>query len=311
MAKHGVCPDTVNSVRRVLLAQALALIACSSSTAPLEPKPGAVVTPAAVFIDAAIYPPNTYADLASALAAVLPTNARVIGFGELHARTDRTAVRSSLSQFTAALPSFGDKVSDLILETFIVDPRCGQTAKATTQKLETEVKRPVETKSEITLLADAAKAANIQPHAMTLTCADYKALAPNGHVDPLAMLAITTRELGRIAASAVGHRDREPDHRPWVVLYGGALHNDLVPDDAVKEWSYAAAIDKLTNERFVEVDLIVPELAVADAKSQTQPWFPLVTAARDRVAVYERSPHSFVIVLPAAPQAAPNAPRQP
>ena len=41
------------------------------------------------------------------------------------------------------------------------------------------------------------------------------------------------------------HRDKEPTHRPWIAVYGGALHNDRFPEPGVAEWSYAAAIDKV------------------------------------------------------------------
>ncbi|MBL0213400.1 MAG: hypothetical protein IPQ07_05930 [Myxococcales bacterium] len=291
---------------------ACVLVACGKGAAPAakEPPPVASSRDAAVATTPAAPdaappappapkpPDGEFATLADALAAIIPADARVVGFGELHARVDRAAVRSSLSLFTEALPSFGDKVSDLIVETFIVDPKCGQTAVATTKKMETDVKRPEATKSEIALLADAAKAAKIQPHAMTLSCADYKVLMPKGEIDPLAMLTITTRELQRIALSAVAHRDKEPAHRPWVTLYGGALHNDLVPDKALAEWSYAGAVDKATGGQFVEIDLIVPELAAGDAASKKQPWFPAVEKAGAWIQIWKRNAHSFVVILP-------------
>lgn len=307
-------PRGPGPVARVLVACVLA--ACGSDSAPGKattpssppPSPADAAVTTQPAIDAAVYPPNTYGDLASALAAIIPDDARVLGFGELHARVDRARVRSALSQFTEALPTLGDDISDLIVETFVVDPNCGKTAQTATKKMETEVKRPVETKSEITLLADAARAKKIQPHAMTLTCADYKTLVPKTEVDPLAMLTITTRELKRIATSAVAHRDKDPNHRPWIAVYGGALHNDRVPDPAVKDWSYAAAIDEVTGGHFVEIDLIVPELAAADAQSQKQPWFALVETADDRVHVFERGARSFVVILPKSPVPTPTPP---
>ncbi len=51
------------------------------------------------------------------------------------------------------------------------------------------------------------------------------------------MLGLATRELSRIATSAVKYRDRDPAHRPWIAAYGGALHNDRFPDKSVAEWS--------------------------------------------------------------------------
>lgn len=245
---------------------------------------------------------RAYPDLASALAAIVPADARVIGFGELHVRTDRAQVTSALARFTAALPAFGARVSDLVLETWLTTPRCGEAAVVATSKIETTVKRPAATKSELGDLAAAARTAGIQAHAMTLTCDDYAAIAPPGRdVDAAQMLTVTTRELARIATSAVAHRDREPTHRPWIAVYGGALHNDRFPDPAVADWSYAPAVDRATADHFVEVDLVVPELADGDAALARQPWYPLAHAPRAAAApvlVWTRGERSFVVLFP-------------
>lgn len=251
----------------------------------------------------ALPPHRAYPDLGAALAATLPADARVVGFGELHARTDRAATTSALARFTLALPALAPRLSDLVLETWRVAPDCGKPAVAATARIETAVRRPATTKSELAALADAARAASVQLHAMTLTCADYTAIAPEGgEVDPVAILSLTTRELRRIVVSAVGHRDREPGHRPWIAVYGGALHNDRFPEPGVAEWSYAAEADRATAGHFVEIDVIVPELAAADPASQREPWFALAAAADPAgpVRVWTRGERSFVVILPAS-----------
>ncbi len=281
----------------------IVLLGCGTSTTadpapPAKPDAGVAAKPATK----SKLPKHTeYATLDAAIAAVIPADARVIGFGELHARVDRAKVPSALAVFTKSLPSFGAKVSDLVVETWIADPKCGQQAVTTTKKIETEVRRPVETRNEVGLLAEAAKAAKIQPHAMTLTCKDYETLAPkNGPADPVAMLTLTTNELTRVATSAVVHRNKTNDPRRFVAIYGGALHNDRFPDPGVAEWSIAAALDSLTINHFIEVDLIVPEFAEPDPASQKAPWFPLVADAA-KFRVWKRGERSFVIVLPRSP----------
>jgi hypothetical protein len=258
-------------------------------------------------------PSRAYPDLASALAATIPADARVIGFGELHARRDRAPATSTLAAFTRALPAIADRLSDLVIETWLVDPGCGPPAVEATARIEAAVERPVATRSEVAVLADAARTAGVQPHAMTLHCADYAAVAPaGGEVDAAALLSLTTRELGRIVTSAVAHRDTEPGHRPWIAVYGGALHNDRFPDPGVAEWSYAAAADRATGGHFVEIDVIVPELAAASPTARREPWFPLAGAPRDpgrAVVVWARGERSFVVVLPPAlPTLPPGAP---
>jgi len=271
--------------------------------------------PQAVLADAA--PPEVkstaYPDLAAALKATIPATARVVGFGELHMRTDRKQVKSALARFTQdGLPAIADQLSDLIVETWIVDPNCGQKAQTTTAKVEMTVRRPQETKSEIALLADAARSAKIQPHAMKLTCADYEKITPkDGDVSPDVMLDLTTNELARISGEAVTYRDKKAEKRPWIAVYGGAHHNDRQPATGVEQWSYAAKADAATQNRFVEVDLIVPELAEADDSSKKQPWFSVVTHADDKVHVWQRGERSFVVVLPrsaAAPAPEPQLP---
>jgi hypothetical protein len=245
---------------------------------------------------------DQYADLSAALAAIIPQDARVLGFGELHQRTDRAQVRSTLARFTSeALPALQDRLSDLVVETWIVDPGCGSAAQEATAKVEITMRRPQQTKSEIGELADAARKAGVQPHAMHVTCDDYARIAPPGkEVQPEAMLTLTTHELGRIAAEAVTKPSGGSAHRPMIAVYGGALHNDRFPDQGVADWSYAKLLDDATAGHFVEIDLVVPELAAADPAAAKQPWFSLVTAADSTVHVWKRGERSFVVVLPKA-----------
>jgi hypothetical protein len=287
------------------------LAACGKDAGTTAKKPeaarkDAAAAPVAV-ADAAAAPlpvaADSFADLGAALKSIIPPDARVVGFGELHNRTDRAQVKSSLAHFTQeGLPALSDKLSDLIVETWIVDPKCGQAAKTATAKVEITVRRPQETKSEIALLAEAARAAKIQPHAMKINCDEYDKFAPKDkEVAPDVLLDLTTRELGRIAEEAFKHREKEPDHRPLIALYGGALHNDRFPAKGVEMWSYAAKVDTLTTNHYVEIDLIVPELAELDPGSQNAPWFPLVQAKDDKVKVYKRGDRSFVVVFPRTP----------
>lgn len=231
-------------------------------------------------------------DLASAIASVVPDDARVIGIGELHTRRDGPAVGSALAAFTRALPALGDRVSDLVVETWVPDGDCGMAAESTA-RIEKAVMRREETKTEVGDLATTARSLGIQPRAMKLGCDDYKTLAPAGkEPDPAALLTFTTRELTRVTKEALA---KPANARPWVMVYGGALHNDRFPAAGVEEWSYVAAVESVA--KVVEIDVVVPELAEADPASQKQPWFSLVKDRHD-IAVFKRGERSFVIVLP-------------
>jgi hypothetical protein len=295
---------------RVMTA-ALAAGACGrEATDPSGPAPRAT-SPPPIAIDAAAadrgwnYPPNgdgpafrDAPDVATAVAQIVDDDhPRVIGFGELHARTDRAQVESSLSRFTREVfPALRDRLSDLVLETWVVDPRCGEGAKTATAAVEGAMRRPAATKSELATLVEAARAAHVQPHAMHLGCDDYAKVAPPAKdLQIEVMLDLITRELGRLATEAAA---RAPADQ-IVATYGGALHNDLYPNAGVATWSFAKGVDDATRGRYVEIDLYVPELAADDPASKNEPWFPLLArAAPDHVVVIRRAARSYIVLLP-------------
>jgi hypothetical protein len=288
---------------------AVALAACGRGDSPARSRSDDAARAARAPVDAAAPdagPPlpahRTFSTVGAAIAAIVPADARVLGFGELHVRTDRPGVRPPLVVFRDdVLPTLGPTLSDLVLETWVVDTKCGEKGKQATKAVETAMKRPAQTKDDLGETVAAAKAAGIQVHAMTMTCKDYERVAPKSgaQVEVDVMLDLVTRELGRIAASAVVYRDKEKHPRPRIALYGGALHNDRFPYDSVKQWSYAAGVDKVASDHYVEIDLFAPELAAADALYQKEDWFPLVSAAAPgTVLVYDRGERSFVVILP-------------
>jgi hypothetical protein len=93
---------------------------------------------------------------------------------------------------------------------------------------------------------------------------------------------------------------KQPEAKDGLVLiYGGSLHNDLHPNEGVKQWSYAVRIDELAQHRYIEVDLFVPELIGEDEVLSAEPWYGHrdSLASTEEVVVIERAPRSFVILL--------------
>ena len=99
-------------------------------------------------------------------------------------------------------------------------------------------------------------------------------------VEPDAMLTLTTRELGRIATEAVAHRDARGRASPVDRGLRRRAAQRSLPRRRRRglELRRRRSTPRPT-DHFVEIDLIVPELAEADPASQKQPWFPLVGAA--------------------------------
>jgi hypothetical protein len=250
--------------------------------------------------DAMGLPHSVHDDLGGAFEHLLRDKPRVIGVGELHLRTDKAGpTMSALARFTnEAMPTLGTRVSDLVIETWIVDPTC-KTGAAATQRVEGAMKRPESTKSEIGSLVGIIKQNGIKAHVMRLTCDDLSAVAPASGVDAEKLLDIVTRELGRVTRSAVRYRDEHAEPRPFIVVFGGALHNDLYPFESTRQWSYAKGVDEATSGRFIEVDLYLPELVEGQALYESEDWYPLVAKAPPgKVLLVERAPHSWLAILP-------------
>lgn len=283
---------------------ALLLVACSSE----DKSPAPAVRDAAprgAAPDAEPLPAHRVVpDLATAIRELVKDDVRVVAFGELHQRADRaTPARSALARFSDdVLPVIAERTSDLVIETWLFDRRCGEQAQAATAQVEATMQRPPETKSELATLVERARAAGVQPHAMRVTCDDWAKVAPPGkEVDYEVMLTLVTRELARIATQAIGHRDQAQSPRRLVAVYGGALHNDLHPIDGLADWSFAHTVDAAATGAYLEIDLYVPEYAELDTLSQNEPWFPLVArTAADKVLIVERSPRSYLVLLPRA-----------
>jgi hypothetical protein len=264
--------------------------------------PGAVAPRPAPPIDAAapLPPYQLYPDLGAAIGALTRDHPRVIGLGELHVRTDRPVPGvSALARFSAeVLPALGDRVSDVVVETWTVDPTCQRGVTATRQ-IESSMKRPASTKNEIGSLFGVARARSITAHVMRLTCDELAAMGGDAGVDPERLLTMVTRELDRVTRSAVRYRDEHHESRPMILVYGGALHNDLYPFESTKAWSYALAVDAATGGRYVEVDVYAPELVEGDALYQREPWYPLIARADGHgVMLVERAPRSYLAILP-------------
>jgi hypothetical protein len=85
-----------------------------------------------------------------------------------------------------------------------------------------------------------------------------------------------------------------------LVLYGGALHNDLVPRPGHEAWSYGARLAKRVDGRYVEIDLVVPEFVRPAPPWQALPWYAAFMALgpNTETILFRPSPSSYVLVFP-------------
>ncbi len=226
----------------------------------------------------------------------------VVGFGEAHAQKGTETIASTAARTTAQLlPVLGGRASDVVLELWIADGKCGakQEKKVAEQQKEVTAPQAATNTNEYVVLAERAKALAIQPHVIRPSCADVDKVAKAGENGVLEMLTIITQHM---EAKVVALRARPGAEAKLITTYGGAMHNDLAPKEGREGWSFGPALAKATGDRYVEVDLIVPEYVKDTPAWTSQRWFAAWGGEKEKGAVdtlaIRQGDRSYAIVLP-------------
>lgn len=244
-----------------------------------------------------------YPDTRTAIDAVLHEagRAKVYAVGEYHATRGVTIDRSPLVQFTNdVLDEMLPRSRHLVIETWL-DDGCtpSQVVKRDVQQ---QTGRPPSTGTDIEALVMKSANKKLVTHGLAMTCLEHGALLDAmGRVDFLRLLELITEKLGSTTRELVAAHvsDARADDRA-VIVYGGALHNDLYPRWQLDTLSYASKLNADLGGGVVEIDLVVPEVIAPMGMVRGEPWFPLIgRAAPHRVMVWKRGPASFVVILPA------------
>lgn len=281
-------------VHRCLL---ILVCACTASPGPSAP-PEAVPAPPATPLPPHSIQPN----LAAAVQSVLLDQHRIIGVGELHQTEGGPQVVSTAQRFTdQVLPSLAPHTSDLVIETWVLDGQCGPQEVTVTAQITEETARPAVVEDQIARMARVAGELGVRPHALSLSCDDYASVQDAaGEVVYGQLLTVLTQKLQGFAEQAQGREDVR------MLLYGGAVHNDVHPRESLAAYSYGPAVVAQSGPAYVELDLFVPELAAGIEGYAEEPWFALLEAAKpDQVLVHARAPNSYVLILTTTPGAVP------
>ncbi len=242
----------------------------------------------------------------AAIADLVTRRPRVMAFGELHQTAATARVPSSLKHFTEELfDAIAPRASDIVVETWVTQGKCGKTEAAVVKNVQKTTQRPAETEDEVVALLERAKAAGVKPHMLDLSCKEYDSIyLGKGGVNYENLLRLTSEKLEaaiREVLVAPGARD---DNRA-IVVYGGALHNDLFPRAELAPFTFGENISNTVGGRYLEIDLYVPEYIDKQKSLRAEPWYaPYQRAARPgKATLIERSLESYVIVFPRAQKA--------
>jgi hypothetical protein len=246
---------------------------------------------------------SSFAHSSEALMSLLVQHPRVIAFGEFHQTKDTARARSAIAHFSDELLGLlPPRTSDLIVETWVTEGHCGKQEEAVVAQVAEGTKRPESTETEVVTLLRRAKLAGLQPHVLTLTCAEYAGLqSPTGELDYVKLLATVTELLTRKIDAVLATRAASPNRT--IAVYGGALHNDLFPRKELAAYTFGARYQRKLHGKYLELDLYVPEYIDADPELTAQPWYPLYQKLPPtQTTLIRRGPASYILVFPRQPQ---------
>lgn len=247
-----------------------------------------------------------YASPRQAFAAVLQARPAVLGIGEYHELEGGPKVKSSLRRFTEGLlPQLEGRAAHLLAETWITRGDCGRTAQAATERIEERTERPARTEDEVLTLLKTAHGLGIAPHILAVECEDYQGLlGPDGAVDDVRLLLLVTRLLREKADELLA---RSPEGQA-LVIYGGAMHNEVAPPEELAEFSFGPHLKEATGGRYVQLGLYVPELVERDAEARKADWFACFQrhVSTRKTLLITLSPEAYLLVFPRTARPSPR-----
>ncbi len=239
----------------------------------------------------------------AALERVLASRPLVLAVGEYHEQKGAPKVKSATKRFTEELlPALKGRATALVAETWMLNGRCGAVEKQAAKAVEKTTQRPDTTEDEVTTLLGRAYELGLKNHILLIDCDDYRSmLDAEGELDPEKSLLLVRR---KVEAKALETREKGE----WggdagaLLLYGGAIHNDLHPEDGWQAYSFGPRLAAATDGGYAELDLLVPEYVEKDADLLEAPWFAQamkLSKAGKTVLVTPR-PGVFLLLYPRA-----------
>lgn len=233
---------------------------------------------------------------------VMEAQPLLLAVGEYHELEGSPKVKSAIKRFTTdLLPALKGKATSLIVETWMTNGRCGKVEKQAVAEVKKVTQRPDTTEDEVQTLLDHSYALGVKNHILVLDCEEYASmLKDNGSLDAAKSLLLVRR---KVEERAIEARDDGEGAVPGklLLLYGGAIHNDLKPMDGWERYSYGPSLQRKLDGGYVELDLVVPEYGVGDEDLVKEPWWPAAVklAGAKQTVLVTPMPGVFVLIFPA------------
>jgi hypothetical protein len=286
-------------------APAPAPVPAAASPAPEPATAAATAAPAPVFRECGELACKAFPSASAAFDFVLGEKPRVLAIGEAHAQSDGPKAASSTKRFMdALLPRLAPRASDLVIELWLANGSCGKVEqKVQQQQASVTAPQAAGNQNEFLELGHRAKALGVMPHALVPSCEQYQKIAGAGAADIEEMLtmikSVTERDVQELLAKRAADR--------LVVAYGGAMHNDLVPRPGREDFSFGPELSRATGDRYVELDLVIPEQIKDTEAWRALPWYAHYSRekAGSDAYLYSWAPHAYALFFPKADAAEP------
>ncbi len=229
----------------------------------------------------------------------------VLAVGEIHAQKGLALKASPTQRFAELLPLFCGNSRHIVIELMTGRNDCGDNRVKEVQKAQKPVTQgqAATNQNDFFELGNIAKKNRIQPHALTPTCEELQSILAAKDQDIARMLELTATRTAEVAEELLT-RNTDAKGTPTVILYGGAMHNDVNPGEGRGAFSYGPRLQASTQNRLTELDIVLRE-QVRDTESyQRLPWYPHFRAKKleQQFVLYRLGPKSFTLIYPSSPQ---------
>lgn len=232
------------------------------------------------------------------LERVLERKPAILAVGEYHEVKGAPKVPSAIRRFTRELlPALKGLVTSLVVETWMLNGTCGAVEKRASVAVAKTTQRPDSTEDEVTTLLDRTYEMGVKNHILMIDCDDYRSMVDDaGSLDAEASLLLVKRKVEAKALEVI-EREEGGTAQRVLLLYGGAVHNDLQPLPEWSAYSFGPALARETGGHVVELDLLVPEYVEGDDDLVKEPWFAGAMALAKQGKTVLINPHPEVYLL--------------